>query len=297
MKDSQLNVESIFDAIDGDDRLARTERSGTRRSVIDAEQSEPCIRGIANAPSEHFLAIFMLMSCGYMLPWTSLGSLITYYKATYSANFYVKLYCAYYLPGLPISLLQYKYDLYLDLKYGSQRTYLYRGVFSFMIMMGILISLVWLKSRIALVFLFVILGICGWLCHGTASMLASMYPPSAIAYLQTGFRCPELYTIVAVWALHLGKDASYQNLNIFYILTACMVLVGAVAWVVVNREGERLDEGCLACDPTQCTGTDESRLWVGENVPALEVTSPTPQHLRNTFWHQWRYWADKGAVA
>ena len=241
MKDSQLNVESIFDAIDGDDRLARTERSGKRRSVIDAEQSEPYIRGIANAPSEHFLAIFMLMSCGYMLPWTSLGSLITYYKATYSANFYVKLYCAYYLPGLPISLLQYKYDLYLDLKYGSQRTYLYRGVVSFMVMMGILISLVWLKSRIALVFLFVLLGICGWLCHGTASMLASMYPPSAIAYLQTGFRCPELYTIVAVWALHLGKDASYQNLNIFYILTACMVLVGAVAWVVVVMDEKSKD--------------------------------------------------------
>ena len=70
----------------------------------------------------------------------------------------------------------------------------------------------------------------------------------------------------------------------------------AVAWVVVSREGERLDEGCLACAPDQCTGTGESRLWVSENVPPLDVTSPTPQHLRNTFWHQWRYWADKGAV-
>ena len=241
MKNSQLNVESIFDAIDGDERLAKSERKGKRRSIVDAQQSEPYIRGIANAPSEHFLAIFMLMSCGYMLPWTSLGSLITYYKATYSANFYVKLYCAYYLPGLPISLLQYKYDLYLDLKYGSLRTYLYRGVISFVVMMGILISLVWLESRIALVFLFVILGICGWLCHGTASMLASMYPPSAIAYLQTGFRCPELYTIVAVWVLHLGKDASYQNLSIFYIITAGMVSVGAIAWVVVVMDEKSKD--------------------------------------------------------
>ena len=70
----------------------------------------------------------------------------------------------------------------------------------------------------------------------------------------------------------------------------------AVAWVVVNRDGERLGEGCLSCDPAQCYGTDESRLWVGENVPPLERTSPTKQHLSNTFWHEWRHWADQGAV-
>jgi hypothetical protein len=70
----------------------------------------------------------------------------------------------------------------------------------------------------------------------------------------------------------------------------------AVAWVVVNRDGERIDEGCLSCAPDQCKGTDESRLWISENVPLLKVTSPTPQHLRNAFWHTWRKWADQGAV-
>ncbi len=70
----------------------------------------------------------------------------------------------------------------------------------------------------------------------------------------------------------------------------------AVAWVVVNRAGLRMGEGCIACPRDLCAGTDESRLWVDANVPPLEVTSPTPQHLRNTFWHEWRHWADAGAV-
>jgi len=70
----------------------------------------------------------------------------------------------------------------------------------------------------------------------------------------------------------------------------------AVAWVVVNRKGERLGEGCLACPRELCAGSAESRTWVDENVPHLGVTSPTTQHLRNTFWHEWRYWADQGAV-
>ena len=70
----------------------------------------------------------------------------------------------------------------------------------------------------------------------------------------------------------------------------------AVAWVVVNRAGEKLDEGCLSCDPLLCDGTDKNRIWVGLSVPKLEITSPTKKHLRNTFWHVWRHWADQGAV-
>ena len=29
----------------------------------------------------------------------------------------------------------------------------------------------------------------------------------------------------------------------------------AVAWVVVNIDGEKLDEGCLSCNPTLCNGS------------------------------------------
>ena len=220
---------------DGADDLRFREESSHLEKFYeeDADESETYVREITDAPSEWFLVFFMLMSCGYMLPWTSLGSLITYYKEAYSADFYVKLYCAYYLPGLPVALIQFRYDVYLDLKYGSQNTYLTRGLISFAVMMLILISLLWLKSQAALISLFVLLGICVSLCHGTASMLASMYPPSAIAYLQTGFRCPEIYTLIAVSTLHLGKNAQISSLNTFYILTSGIVLIGASSWTYV----------------------------------------------------------------
>jgi len=179
--------------------------------------------------------IFLFISFGYMLPWTSLGSLISYYKNTYSANFYVKLYCAYYLPGLPVALLQHRFDSYLDSKYGSKNTYLWRGILSFISMIIILISMVWLEQKVVLLILFAMLGVCGWLCHGTASMLASMYPSAAIAYLQTGFRCPEIYTIAAVAILQIGKTATVENLDTFYILTASVVSVGLICWIVLCR--------------------------------------------------------------
>ena len=226
-------IEHDFDAADDDVRFREKSSHLEKFYEDDADESESYVREITDAPSELFLVFFMLMSCGYMLPWTSLGSLITYYKETFSADFYVKLYCAYYLPGLPVALIQYRYDVFLDLKYGSQNMYLIRGIVPFAVMILILISLVWLKSEEALISLFVGLGICVSLCHGTASMLASMYPPSAIAYLQTGFRCPEIYTLIAVSILHLGKDALISNLNLFYLITSGVVFVGAVTWTYI----------------------------------------------------------------
>lgn len=174
---------------------------------------------------------FGLISFGYMVPWTSLGSLISYFKYKYSANFYVKLYCCYYLPGLPVALLQYKYDVLLDHKYGSRNMYLFRGTIAFLGMILIISFLLRVENKYYLLFMFTGLGVCGWLCHGTATMLASMYPSFAIAALQTGFRCPEIFTIIAVSILHLGKNVDDKSLLIFFTATSFAVLSGLVGWM------------------------------------------------------------------
>ena len=68
---------------------------------------------------------FFAVSFGYMCAWTSFGSLISYYKHQFGSKFYTMIYCAYYLPGLPVCLLQYKYDTFFDVKYGSQHTFFF----------------------------------------------------------------------------------------------------------------------------------------------------------------------------
>lgn len=69
----------------------------------------------------------------------------------------------------------------------------------------------------------------------------------------------------------------------------------AVGWVVIDLDGNRLDEGFVSCAPEKCAGTDKNREWVAAHVPVLEVTSPTRQHMLNTFWHIWRHWEEQGA--
>ena len=91
---------------------------------------------------------FLLISFGYMVPWTSLGSLISYFKHTYNVNFYNKLYCAYYLPVLPVAFLQHRYDSYFDAQLGSRNAYMTRGAVSFAVMAGVLVGMVWWRDQV-----------------------------------------------------------------------------------------------------------------------------------------------------
>ena len=62
-----------------------------------------------------------------------------------------------------------------------------------------------------------------------------MFPPSSTAFLQTGFRTPEIYTVIIVSVLRLGSNASEVHIVIFYYATAMVVALGAISWVIVAR--------------------------------------------------------------
>mmetsp|Transcript_53057 Transcript_53057/g.147184 ORF Transcript_53057/g.147184 Transcript_53057/m.147184 type:complete len:344 (-) Transcript_53057:138-1169(-) len=81
----------------------------------------------------------------------------------------------------------------------------------------------------------ILIGSFSWLCHGTASMLCSMFPPSSMAYMQTGFRTPEIYTVVILSILGLNSRASEADVVTFYWITALVVGLGLFSWLRVCR--------------------------------------------------------------
>lgn len=71
----------------------------------------------------------------------------------------------------------------------------------------------------------------------------------------------------------------------------------AVGWVVVDVDGNRLNEGIAAAPPDAATGSDAGRAWVAEHVPPLSTHAGcTPRCIRTDFWVRWRSWAEQGAV-
>lgn len=186
--------------------------------------------------------LWIAISCGYMVSWTSIGSLISYFKARQGAAFYVALYCAFYLPGLPVSLLQQRFDENIDRRFGSANAFMFRVCFSMVVKILMLFILPFIPSWVPIKSVpYVILccmafvGTFSWLCHGTACQLCSMFPPSSTAYLQTGFRTPEIYTLAIVSVLSIGSTASDIHIIIFYYATALVVAIGAISWVIVAR--------------------------------------------------------------
>jgi hypothetical protein len=70
----------------------------------------------------------------------------------------------------------------------------------------------------------------------------------------------------------------------------------AVGYVVVNRAGETLDQGLVACDPLRAQGDLKNLAWVQENVPAFECGCFSTYEVREEFWSAWMRWKGRGAV-
>lgn len=52
----------------------------------------------------------------------------------------------------------------------------------------------------------------------------------------------------------------------------------------------------LACPVSECSGTEEGRGWVKENVPTMEETHRSPKAMRDAFWNLWIKAKAEGAV-
>ena len=136
--------------------------------------------------------LWLVVAVAYMCPFTSLGSLIEYFTAKYGANFYVKLYCAFYLPGWPVAELQRRYDEGYDMKFGTTVAYFTRVAVG-LVLQALLLALFPAipsmtgspdgEKTVILLFM-VLMGIGSWMAHGTACQLCAMFPGTSTAFLQ-----------------------------------------------------------------------------------------------------------------
>lgn len=71
----------------------------------------------------------------------------------------------------------------------------------------------------------------------------------------------------------------------------------AVAWVVVDRSGNRVAQAAYSCDPGQVRGDPDGLAWVAENVTVPPVGHLAhPAHVRDEFWRAWIYARERGAT-
>jgi hypothetical protein len=70
----------------------------------------------------------------------------------------------------------------------------------------------------------------------------------------------------------------------------------AVGFVVVDAEGNKLDEGLYACHPYGARGSKEDFEWVEKNAPSIPPTHEAPWLMRAAFWRKWMQWKSDGVT-
>jgi hypothetical protein len=195
---------------------------------VDIRSSEPQLQKTSSDDS--IVWCFMFVSFGYMLPWVSIGSLITYYVEEYGEDYFVYLNIAFYAVGYPVSYLQRRVDVYYDTIYGSKFTFRRRLEFCFAILMTLLM-IIPTAGNTGTIILVALIGICTWMAHGSSSSLASVVKNNSNVVQQIGFALPGVYALIMHTTFEITVDSSRSKFYVFFGVTASLVFTGLLSWV------------------------------------------------------------------
>jgi hypothetical protein len=242
-----------------------------------------------------FFACGLGSSLGYI---ATLSSLV-YFKILYGPDSFVDLNLAVYLPLLPISLAQARWDRYYDQQYQSSRTFLVRGVVGFgLILLGTirmimnggdgLASLIWQTS---------LQGSGGAILYGTLNQLASFVGRDGRrlkATVSAGVQASALVVLaVSLWTgFRTGNADKFSTFlwNITTIETLCFVMF---LWLLVARPSVaasmiRRDSSIQFDDDTIVTlaSVSDDNLLLEEPLIGQRSSSFSPRTITNMSFPQ-----------
>jgi len=177
--------------------------------------------------------LFLVISTGYMFPWTAICSKVHYYTQTFGQSYFVLMNILFYVSGLPIMLISRKFDTIIDIKYNSKRTYLIRTIFSLVCITTIIFFIPQSDGKGILICVG-LLGIFTWALHGCQSKLAALVRGNSATYQQIGFVLPAVLSLILNSTL--GSPREYDCLAYFCVIGAFLILSIIFAIKVLRNE-------------------------------------------------------------
>jgi hypothetical protein len=185
-----------------------------------------------------FFACGLGSSLGYI---ATLSSLV-YFKILYGPDSFVDLNLAVYLPLLPISLAQARWDRYYDQQYQSRRTFLVRGVVGFgLILLGTIRMILNEGGGLALLIWQTSLqGSGGAILYGTLNQLASFVGRDGRrlkATVSAGVQASALVVLaVSLWTGFRTGNADKFSTFLWSIATIETLCFAMFLWLLLARQ-------------------------------------------------------------
>uniref|UniRef100_A0A7S4NG16 Uncharacterized protein n=1 Tax=Odontella aurita TaxID=265563 RepID=A0A7S4NG16_9STRA len=225
------------DADDGDDDDASCESSAS------AHASSP-------APPA-LLLLFLLSSIGASLPYISALSSLVPLSAAYGENSFVLLNLAVYVPLLPVSLLQARFDHEYDAQVGSYRAFLFRGVVGYGISALAMVAYWKAPSLPWVVLCAIVLGSSGAALQGMLNQMASFVSSDPVlkTAVSAGMQCSAFVVLAASLLTGYGETVSNDGMEVFFVgLATVQALVCGAAFVTLMWSSRPVAKAMLRRD-------------------------------------------------
>ena len=187
--------------------------------------------------------LFFITSIGSTLAWTAVLSNLVFYTKHLGESSFIYLNLAVYIPLIPISLAQARWDSTFDQKYESLTSFNFRGTFSYLVSIGA----IWLipaasNNLPVLSFLTLILGTTSAVLQGAMRQMASfVYPGSGIlqASVSSGIQASAVAVLaVALWT-GFGNDGSSKGLLSFnYSILGITICCWITFYMLMTRSND-----------------------------------------------------------
>lgn len=192
------------------------------------------------APKRFEQCLLFFCGLGSSVAYIATLSSLVLFKAMFGPDSYVDLNLAVYLPLLPVSLLQAKFDTRFDVAYQSRRTFLFRGIIAFGLILwgtiGILISFStqYHYTLNVLIGNAVLQGTGGAILYGTLNQLSSFLGPTdeecrkAKATISAGVQASALLVLL----ISLGSGFGTHNSTRFPAFIGLIVATELVCFLM-----------------------------------------------------------------
>ncbi len=172
----------------------------------------------------NFPMYFMLISAGYVLPWTAICSKVSYFTEEYGANYFVMLNVYFYVSGLPVTAFGVWYDHTVEMKYESKFTYLMRSIVCLTSIL-ILVMLIPFASTDQLSIIVGFLGMFTWAVHNSHALVAALVQLNVTTmYQQVGYALPAVISLILNFAL---ASPSFNICLGYFSVVGAFVLLAA----------------------------------------------------------------------
>lgn len=179
---------------------------------------------------------FFLISVTYTIGWTTISSELAYYKGLFGPSILLQLNLAYFLPSIPILVLQTYLDEHFDRRFGPGKATAFRFSFAIGGILGISLAYPLLpEHRAPILACVALLGVASGILFGSSYQLVSRFPTSNTVALTLGYVASGPLVLLLNFVLGIGPHATLWQRTALFAAVTLVVLAGKVCWATLYQ--------------------------------------------------------------